>query len=291
MYYTSFHCFYCFISVFQLYNFCPVLGFLPGSHKSVLNKAKELDALIKSIYVRHIQDLDKNDQRNFIDAFLVRQKEEERNPQSYFHHESLTSVIRNVLSAGMETTTTTLRWVLLLMMKYPDIQEKVQEEITRVIGSAQPNYNHHTQMPFTNAVIHETQRFAVVAPLGLPHETTKDVNFKGYFIPKGTFIIPLLTSVLNDKTQFEDPEQFNPNHFLDSDGNFIKKAAFMPFSAGPRVCAGETLARMEVFIVFTTLLQKFTFRPPSGVTDVNINAEIGLSTTPLPHMICAIPRF
>ncbi|XP_075454690.1 cytochrome P450 2K1-like [Ascaphus truei] len=273
-----------------LYNICPVLGFLPGSHKSVLNKVKVLDALIKSMYVRHIQDLDVNDQRSFIDAFLVRQKKEERNPQSYFHHESLTSVVRNMLCAGLETTATTLRWGLLLMMKYPDIQEKVQEEITRVIGSAQPNYNHHTKMPFTNAVMHEIQRFAVAAPMGLPHETTKDVNFKGYLIPKGTFIIPLLTSVLHDKTQFEEPDQFNPNHFLDSEGNFIKKAAFMPFSAGPRVCAGETLARMEVFIFFTNLLQKFTFRPPSGVTDVNLNSGIGVSTKPLPHMICAIPH-
>ncbi|XP_075440368.1 cytochrome P450 2K1-like [Ascaphus truei] len=275
----------------SLYNIFPVIGFLPGNHRTIVNNVKELYAFIKNTFVGHLKDLDENDQRSFIDAFLVRQKKEERNPQSYFHNKNLTVVVRNLFSAGMETTSTSLRWGLLLMMKYPDIQEKVQKEITRVIGSAQPNYNHRTEMPFTNAVIHETQRFADILPMSLPHETTKDVNFKGYLIPKGTYIIPLLSSVLHDKTQFEDPEQFNPNHFLDSEGNFIKKAAFMPFSAGARVCAGETLARMEVFIFFTNLLQKFTFRPPSGVTDVNLNSGIGLTTTPLPHMICAIPRF
>ncbi|MEE6509282.1 hypothetical protein FKM82_025242 [Ascaphus truei] len=275
----------------SLYNIFPVLGFLPGNHRTILKNVKELNVFLKNKFVGYLKDLDVNDQRSFIDAFLVRQKEDERNPQSYFDIENLPVILRNMFTAGMESTATSLRWGLLLMMKYPHIQEKVQEEITRVIGSGQPNYNHRTEMPFTNAVIHETQRFADMLPMSLPHETTKDVNFKGYLIPKGTYIIPLLTSVLHDKTQFEEPDQFNPNHFLDSEGNFIKKAAFMPFSAGARVCAGETLARMEIFIFFTNLLQKFTFRPPSGITDVNLNSGIGFTTTPLPHMICAIPRF
>ncbi|KYO30680.1 hypothetical protein Y1Q_0008303 [Alligator mississippiensis] len=65
-----------------------------------------------------------------------------------------------------------------------------------------------------------------------------NTNFKGYFIPKGTAVIPLLTSVLLDKTQWETPYQFNPNHFLDADGKFVKKDAFLPFSTGCRNCIG-----------------------------------------------------
>ncbi|CAI9551799.1 unnamed protein product [Staurois parvus] len=107
----------------------------------------------------------------------------------------------------------------------------------------QPKYNHRDQMPYTNAVLHEIQRFANILPMDLPHLTTKDVHFMGYFIPKGTYIVPLLASVLYDKTQFEKPYTFNPQHFLDSQGNFQKKDAFMPFSAGRRICAGETLAK------------------------------------------------
>ncbi|XP_069584443.1 cytochrome P450 2K6-like [Ranitomeya imitator] len=273
-----------------LYNIFPFLGFFPGSHKIIVKNVVEQCEFITKTFVEHLKNLDENDQRSFIDAFLVRQKEEAGNPLSYFHNGNLTRVVRNLFSAGMETTSTTLRWGLLLMIKYQNIQEKVQEEISRVIGTAQPMYSHRVQMPFTNAVIHEIQRFSDIVPLNLGHETTKDVTFKGYFIPKGTYIIPLLSSVLRDKTQFEKPDEFFPNHFLDSNGKFIKKEAFMPFSAGWRACAGETLAKMELFIFFTSLLQKFNFGLPPGVTDVDLTSVVGLTNAPKPQMMCVTPR-
>ncbi|XP_063298157.1 cytochrome P450 2K1-like [Pelobates fuscus] len=275
----------------SLYNLFPnFVGLFPGSHKTVHKNIKELNDFITETFVTHLKELDVNDQRSFIDAFLIRQKEEENNPKTYYHNVNLMSLIRNLFAAGMDTTAMTLRWGLLLMLKHPDIQEKVHDEISRVIGSTQPRYDHRLQMPYTNAVIHEIQRFANIVPMNLPHETTKDVNFKGYFIPKGITIVPLLYSVLRDKTQFAEPEKFNPNHFLDARGSFVKKDAFMPFSAGRRVCAGENLARMELFLFFTSLLQKFNFCLPPGVTDADLTPAVGILTPPLPYKMCAIPR-
>ncbi|XP_071999885.1 cytochrome P450 2K1-like [Engystomops pustulosus] len=273
-----------------LYDLFPFLELFPGSHKTIIKNVTEFYDFIKRTFVEHLKNLDANDQRSLIDVFLVRQKEEAGNSQSYFHNENLTKLVRNLFAAGMETTSTTLRWGILLMIKYPYIQEKVQEEIRRVVGSAQPMYSHRGQMPYTNAVIHEIQRFSDIVPLNLGHETTKDVTFKGYCIPKGTYIIPLLTSVLRDKTQFEKPDEFYPSHFLDSKGDFLNKEAFMPFSAGRRACAGETLARMELFIFFTTLLQKFTFHFPLTQTEFDFSPASGLPNAPRPHMICAVPR-
>ncbi|KAM9316375.1 cytochrome P450 2G1-like [Gastrophryne carolinensis] len=274
-----------------VYNMFPCLRFLPGAHKTVLKHINELKEFIMKTFVKHMRNLDENDQRSFIDAYLVKQKEEANHPDSFFHQENLICLIRSLFTAGVETTSVTLQWGLLLMMNYPDIQAKIQEEISSVIGFSQPMYSHRTQMPYTNAVIHEIQRFADIVPLGLPHETTKDVTFKGYFLPKGTYIIPLLTSVLRDKTQFERPDEFYPNHFLDSEGNFLKKDAFMPFSAGRRVCVGETLARMELFIYFTSLLQKFTIHCPPGVSSFDLKPGAGFVKMPKKHTICAVPRF
>uniref|UniRef100_A0A8C8UI77 Uncharacterized protein n=1 Tax=Peromyscus maniculatus bairdii TaxID=230844 RepID=A0A8C8UI77_PERMB len=161
-----------------------------------------------------------------------------------------------------------------------------------VVGSAQPRIEHRTQMPYTDAVVHEIQRFANILPTGLPHETTTDVVFKNYYIPKGTEVITLLTSVLQDQTQWETPDIFNPAHFLSSEGRFVKRDAFMPFSVGRRMCAGEPLAKMELFLFFASLMQKFTFQPPPGVShlDLDLTPDIGFTIQPRPHKICAVLR-
>ncbi|NXY71611.1 CP2K6 protein, partial [Glareola pratincola] len=276
----------------MIYNMFPALGFLLKNYKTCIQNIKEINDFIKVTFIEHLKDLDRNDQRSFIDAFLVRQQEENGKANGYFHNENLTEVVRNLFVAGMETTSTTLRWGLLLMMKYPEIQKKVQEEIDRVIGSNPPRIEHRTQMPYTDAVVHEIQRFANILPLNLPHETTADVTLKGYSIPKGTYIVPLLASVLRDKTQWEKPDMFYPEHFLDASGKFVKKDAFMPFSAGRRTCAGETLAKMELFLFFTSLLQRFTFHPPPGVStsDLNLSPSIGITIPPVIHEVCAVLR-
>uniref|UniRef100_A0A8C3C2J3 Cytochrome P450 n=1 Tax=Cairina moschata TaxID=8855 RepID=A0A8C3C2J3_CAIMO len=276
----------------SLYNIFPALGFFLKDRKAFLENMKEVNAFIKVTFIEHLKVLDRNDQRSFIDAFLVKQQEENGKDNVFFDNENLTEVVRNLFAAGTDTTSTTLRWGLLLMMKYPEIQKKVQDEIEQVLGSNPPRTEHRTQMPYTDAVIHEIQRFANILPLSLPHETTEDVTLKGYFIPKGTYIIPLLTSVLRDKSQWEKPDTFYPEHFLDSEGKFVKKDAFMPFSAGRRICAGETLAKMELFLFFTSLLQRFTFHPPPGVSasDLDLNPAISFNIIPKPYKICAVAR-
>ncbi|NWU92896.1 CP2K1 protein, partial [Upupa epops] len=274
------------------YNLFPVLGFLLKDHKIFRKNTEEFNAFIKATFIEHLKALDRNDQRSFIDTFLVRQQQEDGKADGYFHNENLTVVVRNLFIAGTETTSTTLRWGLLLMMKYPEIQKKVQEEIEQVIGSTPPRIEHRSQLPYTDAVIHEIQRFADILPVNLPHETVTDVTFKGYFIPKGTHIVPCLTSVLKDKSQWEKPYSFYPEHFLDSEGKFVKKDAFMPFSAGRRICAGETLAKMELFLFFTSLLQRFTFQPPPGVStsDLDLTPSLGITTPPMTYELCALPR-
>ncbi|XP_045862032.1 cytochrome P450 2K6-like [Meles meles] len=275
-----------------LFNMFPVLGFLLKSHKTVLRNRDELFSFIRMTFLDHQHDIDKNDPRSFIDAFLVRQQEEKDTSPAYFSDDNLVALVSNLFAAGTETTASTLRWALLLMLRYPEVQKKVCDEITKVVGSAQPRIAHRTQMPYTDAVIHEVQRFANILPTSLPHATTRDVTFKNYYIPKGTEVITLLTSVLRDQTQWEKPDTFNPEHFLTSTGKFVKKDAFMPFSAGPRMCAGESLAKMELFLFFTSLMQKFTFQPPPGVShlDLDLTPDIGFTTRPMPHKLRALPR-
>ncbi|KAM8953687.1 cytochrome P450 2K1-like isoform 3-T3 [Pelodytes ibericus] len=271
-----------------LYNTFPsVMRWVPGTHKKAYRNAMELRDFFREAFVEFRDKLNVNDQRNFIDAFLV--KQQEPNPGLFFHDENLLALVNNLFAAGMETTTTTLRWGLLLMMKYPEIQKNVQNEIDRVIGSAQPQIEHRKEMPYTDAVIHEIQRFGNIVPTNVPHATTQDVTFRGYFIPKGTQVMPVLTSVLQDEAYFEKPKDFYPEHFLDAKGYFVKNEAFLPFSAGRRSCAGENLAKMELFLFFTQLLQNFTFQPNPGV-EVDLSCNDGITRNPLMTEICALAR-
>ncbi|KAM9305503.1 uncharacterized protein PAF06_014064 [Gastrophryne carolinensis] len=272
------------------YNFYPRIGALLGAHKKLSRNIRCLAEFIINRIEQHKQEYDANNISGFIDAYIMKQKQESSKDGSYFDDQNLVATVMDLFDAGTDTTATTLRWGILLMAKYPEIQKKVQVEIQAHSKPGQfLSVNDRKSMPYTDAVIHELQRFANIVPLNGTHKTSNDVHFRGYFIKKDTDVTPLLTSVLYDKTQWKTPNQFNPNHFLDADGKFVLPDAFMPFSAGKRACAGEALAKMELFLFFTGLVKTFTFYPAPGVSkeELDIKPATGFILTPRPHMICA----
>ncbi|XP_692555.2 cytochrome P450 2K1-like isoform X1 [Danio rerio] len=277
-----------------LYDIFPWLGpFLKNKRiivENIIQSRVQMTKLITAL----LETLNPNDPRGFVDSFLIRKLSDEKSGKkdSYFHEENLMMTVTNLFIAGTDTTGTTLRWGLMLMAKYPHIQDRVQEEIDRVIGGRQPVVEDRKKLPYTDAVIHEIQRLANIVPLSLPHRTTSDITFNGYFIKKGTTVVPLLTSVLKDESEWEKPNSFYPEHFLDEKGQFVRRDAFMPFSAGRRVCLGESLARMELFLFFTSLLQSYRFTTPPGVSEdeLDLKGIVGITLNPSPHKLCAIRR-
>nr|XP_057905489.1 cytochrome P450 2K1-like [Doryrhamphus excisus] len=232
--------------------------------------------------------------RCFVDAFWTRKLnlEESESQGLHYHNENLVYSVIDLFGAGTDTTTNTLRWSLLLMAKYPHIQDRVQEELSRVVGVRQVQMEDRKNLPYTDAVIHETQRLANTVPMAVNHSTSRDVTFQGYFIEKGTTVLPLLTSVLYDETEWKTPNTFNPSHFLDEEGKFIRRDAFLPFSAGRRACLGEGLARMELFLFFTHLLQHFRLTPAPGISEdeLDLTPMASFTIIPPPHQLCAVSR-
>nr|XP_014339116.1 PREDICTED: cytochrome P450 2J2-like [Bos mutus] len=171
----------------------------------------------------------------------------------------------------------------------PEIQEKVQAEIDRVLGqSQQPSMAARESMPYTNAVIHEVLRMGNIIPLNVPREVAVDTTLAGYHLPKGTVVVTNLTALHRDPAEWATPDTFNPEHFLEN-GQFKKRESFLPFSIGKRMCLGEQLARAELFIFFTSLLQKFTFRPPEN-EKLSLKFRVSLTLAPVSHRLCAVPR-
>ncbi|XP_054616756.1 cytochrome P450 2K1-like [Dunckerocampus dactyliophorus] len=278
----------------QLYNNFPWLFSWVQHRRMILKNCDESIQDIKDLLAQLKEKLNPRVCTGLVDCFFMRkQKEEDLSvEQNHFSEDNMVHVVANLFAAGTDTTATTLRWAMLLMAKYPQIQDGVQEELSRVIGSRQVCMEDRKNLPYTDAVIHEAQRFANIAPLAIPHQTSRDVTFQGHFIEKGTVVLPLLTSVLFDESEWETPNTFNPSHFLDEEGKFIKRDAFMPFSAGRRVCLGESLARMELFLFFTTLLQRFCFTPPPGTSEdeLDLTPVVGFTHNPSHHQLCAVSR-
>ncbi|XP_041913248.1 cytochrome P450 2J2-like isoform X2 [Alosa sapidissima] len=251
----------------QLYNMFPwIMRRVPGPHRKFFSIWNGVIDFVKKKVEDHRVEFDPSNSRDYIDCFLGEMAKRKDDEASGFNVENLCYCTLDLFIAGTETTSTTLYWGLLYMIKYPEIQRKVQEEIDRVVGSSrQPSVADRENMPYTDAVIHETQRCGNILPLNVPRQTTKDTQVDDFIIPKGTMVMANLTSVLFDETEWETPHTFNPQHFLDAEGKFRKREAFLPFSIGKRVCLGEQLARMELFLFFTSLLQQFSFSPPQGV--------------------------
>ncbi|XP_043090971.1 cytochrome P450 2K6-like [Puntigrus tetrazona] len=278
----------------QLYNMFPWIRPLVANRKRIVSNVNETIRQNEEIINGLRKTINPQDPKGIAECFLIRQQKDKESGKtdSFYNSMNLYYTMNNIFGAGTDTTATTLRWGLLLMAKYPEIQTKVHNEIDQVIGGRQPVVEDRKNLPYTDAVIHETQRFGNISPIGSPRRTTCDVHLNGYFIKKGTSVWPLLVSVLMDENEWETPDRFNPGHFLNKQGQFVKKDAFLPFSAGRRVCLGEGLARMELFLFFTSLLQHFRFTPPPGVSedDLDLKPVVGFTLNPAQHKLCAVKR-
>ncbi|XP_053545617.1 cytochrome P450 2A5-like [Bombina bombina] len=260
----------------QIYEIFPgFMRFIPGKHHKIFKCLNSLLAFSEERVEICRQKLDPSSPQSYIDSFLIKIETEKDNPNTAFTLPNLICNVAQLLFSAADTTSETLNYGILLLLKYPEIQAKVKQEIDQVIGeNRSPTFQDKSKMPYTEAVIHEIQRFINLIPFGAPRATTRDVVFKGYHIPKGTTVYAMLGTVLNDPQCWIDPHHFNPQNFLDDLGNFKKNDGFMPFSAGKRNCLGEGLARMMLFLFLTTILQNFTLKSPLPSDDLDISPEV-----------------
>ncbi|XP_015670697.1 cytochrome P450 2C20-like [Protobothrops mucrosquamatus] len=255
-----------------VYNTFPKLvEYFPGPHKAIFAEVDDVCEYIREKVELHKKTLDPQNPRDYIDCFLLKMEKEQNSSEDIYTPEDLVIIVFGLFMAGTLTTSQVLLCSLLAIAKLPHIQAKVQQEIDEVVGTNRTaSMEDRLKMPFTNAVVHEVQRYQKGTLETFPRATTCDVKFHGYTIPKYMPIAPVFASAHFDPHHWETPEKFNPNHFLDEQGQFRKNDAFMPFSAGKRACPGEALARMELFLFFSTLLQNFTFSLVGDTKDSDV---------------------
>ncbi|XP_052032755.1 cytochrome P450 2J4-like isoform X1 [Apodemus sylvaticus] len=274
----------------MFYNVFPsIFKYLPGPHQKVFSNWEKLKLFFSRMMDSHWKDLNPDKPRDFIDAFLIEMSKYPDKTTTSFNEENLICSTLDLFFAGTETTSTALRWALLYITAYPEVQEKVHSEIDRVISHGrQPSTDDRDSMPYTNAVIHEVLRMGNIIPFSVPREVAADSTLAGFHLPKGTMVLINLTALHRDPKEWATPDVFNPEHFLEN-GQFKKRESFLPFSVGKRNCPGEQMARSELFIFFTALMQKFAFKPPIN-EKLSLKFRMGVALSPVSYRICAVPR-
>ncbi|XP_072036991.1 cytochrome P450 2U1-like [Amphiura filiformis] len=247
-----------------LFVFLPFLAHLPFIKKvytDMENAGLELHAFVGGIIKNHKRDLDTEIHRDLIDAYLSELRVNENGSSgklSMLTEFSLTVTIKQMFIAGTDTTALTLRWAMLYMALNPTIQKNVHDEIDEAVGRNRlPKLADKPNLQYAQAVLLEIQRMASISRFGVPHACTKTTTVRGFTIPEGFIVVSNLWAVHRDPDLWPEPWKFKPERFLDNKGQVVNRDELIPFSTGRRMCLGENLAKMELYIFFTHLMHQF----------------------------------
>ncbi|KAL5237917.1 hypothetical protein ACI65C_005327 [Semiaphis heraclei] len=228
------------------------------------------------------------DQEDYISAFLIEIEKNKESPGS-FSEEQLLVILLDLFLAGSETTSSMLSFVVLLLLKHQDIQDKVHAEMDAIIGDREIQLSDKKKLNYLEAVLMEVQRHSNVAPLAIAHRAIRKTSLQEYIIPKDTLVLASIWSVHMDENHWGDPEVFRPERFLDTTGKIINDSWLMPFGIGRRRCLGKILANTNVFMFIAKLIQNFNIQIPHGV-QLPDRPQDGVTISPSPFSAVFVPR-
>ncbi|KIJ65429.1 hypothetical protein HYDPIDRAFT_110496 [Hydnomerulius pinastri MD-312] len=176
-----------------------------------------------------------------------------------------------LFGAGSDTTSVGITTMIMAAACHPEAQSRVQEELDMVVGSDRlPNWDDSSSLPQLHAFISEALRWRPVTPIGFAHRATKDIIWRGQCIPAGATVFGCHWAISRDPIAFPDPEKFDPQRWLDQDGQLRKDMRFYTFGFGRRVCPGQHLANRSLYITLALLLWSFRIsQRPNTPIDTN----------------------
>ena len=253
-----------------------VCDFLPWSKFLIRHKLRRLEELLAvfnrysdALASRYMAGYDRDNVRNMCDMFRRVSEDMSQREREVLRVDDtmLKQHLSAIFGGGFGTTASTLKYAVLIMALYPDIQRRVQREIDSLVPSDRfPGFGDLSALVYTTATLTEIYRFHSMAALSVTHATTCDTEFEGYFIRKNTPVIFSLYSAHQDTTVFSEPQLFRPDRFIREDGTLDTNLSqyVSPYGLGFRRCAGEPVARLEVSLFFCTILQQCYIEEAEG---------------------------
>lgn len=262
------------LATHSLVDFIPVwlstvMSYVPFTEVANIRKTMVLPREFISARVMERRDtLEEDTNRDFIDGYLKQMMDQKDDPNSHYRECHLIGCAMDFFAAGVAGVPLAIHWLLLICAQNPHkVQSRIHAEIDRVVGrEKQPAWKDRLAMPFTMACIWELLRWRKEGLLGFPRGVKEDILLEGFLIPKSTVVLPNTTAMNRDPHYWKRPDEYDPTRFLTPDGTELMKKPeyFIPFSFGKRMCPGESLATVQLFLYATCLMQKYCVLPEEG---------------------------
>ncbi|XP_007569272.1 cytochrome P450 1A1 [Poecilia formosa] len=264
-------------------DFIPALQHLPNkSMKKFVNINNRFNNFVQKLVTEHYATFDKDNIRDITDSLIdhCEDRKLDENSNIQMSDEKVVGIVNDLFGAGFDTISTGLSWAVMYLVSYPEVEERLFQEIKEQIGlDRTPTLADRNNLPLLESFILELFRHSSYLPFTIPHCSTKDTSLNGYFIPKDTCVFINQWQINHDPKLWKDPSSFLPDRFLNDDGTEVNKLEgekVLIFGLGRRRCIGEVIARNEVFLFLAIIIQKLHFYKLPG-EPVDMTPEYGLT--------------
>lgn len=163
--------------------------------------------------------------------------------------------LMTLVLAGHETTANAMVWTFHLLSEHPEIAAKLRAELDTKLGARAPGLPDLKNLPYTDAVMKESMRLYPPAWM-MGRSASESLELGGFTIPAGSMVFICVHQLHRDERFWAAPTEFRPERFLDGEIERVPKHAYLPFSAGPRVCIGNAFAEMEAKLLLASIAQR-----------------------------------
>lgn len=202
---------------------------------------------------------------------------------------TIKAIIVDLITGGLDTTTTTIEWAVTELIRNPRAMQHLQRELQSFVGIYRTVEEVDLpKLTYLDMVVKETLRLHPVAPLLVPHESMEDTTIDGYYIPKKSRILVNVWAIGRDPDVWSNNvEEFFPERFIDSNIDLRgHDFELIPFGAGRRMCPGMKLGLTTVKFVLAQLVHCFDWELPDGMLpeELDTSEKFGLSLPRSSHL-------
>nr|ACC59773.2 flavonoid 3',5' hydroxylase-like protein [Vanda coerulea] len=252
---------------------------LQGCRRRFAAYIKKLSDFFDEVIENRLAGGGGRNKHDILNALLQLSREE----NSKLSRNTIISFLIDSFAAGSETSSATLEWAMVELLRSPEQMATAREEIATVIGlEREVEESDMSRLPFLQAVLKETLRLHPPGPLLVPHKTEESTEINGYAVPKNSQFLVNVWAIGRDERLWENPDCFMPERFvaggeIDFRGHHFE---LLPFGSGRRICPGMPLGVRMVQLMLASLLQSFEWGLPDGMKpeDLDLTEKHGLST-------------